>query len=143
MPEDRHDGLHQVDQPFPKFDHLSYQDFLVGRAELVNLHELTKQNHHLLPNTPFLLSAKSTVQWACTSWRSPRAEKWISCDGPSEPNLEALRRFRDEVVPVANTLQREFSEFSRTERPLGEVLDLWQAGRGEGLYVKVSAALPA
>jgi hypothetical protein len=39
-------------------------------------------------------------------------------------------------VPVANTLTREFSEFERDERPLGEVLDAWESGEGEGLYVK-------
>jgi hypothetical protein len=50
-----------------------------------------------------------------------------------------LKRYAADVVPVANTLQREFSEFSRTERSLGEVLDLWMAGQGDGLYVKVRA----
>lgn len=40
-------------------------------------------------------------------------------------------------MPVANTLQREFSEFERDERPLSEVLDLWETGKGDGLYVKV------
>ena len=39
-------------------------------------------------------------------------------------------------MPVADTRQREFSEFERTERKLGEVLDLWEAGQGAGLYVK-------
>jgi hypothetical protein len=39
---------------------------------------------------------------------------------------------------VADTLQPEYSEFKRSERPLGEVLDLWESkeGEGEGLYVK-------
>lgn len=41
-------------------------------------------------------------------------------------------------MPVADTLTREFSEFQRDERPLGEVLDIWERGEGEGLYVKVS-----
>lgn len=50
------------------------------------------------------------------------------------------------MVPVADTLHPEFSEFKRSERRLGEVLDLWQlegagepgagGGGGEGLYVK-------
>ena len=39
-------------------------------------------------------------------------------------------------MPVADTLQQEFSEFKRSERPLGHVIDLWESGAGEGLYVK-------
>jgi len=39
---------------------------------------------------------------------------------------------------VADTFQPEYSEFKRSERPLGEVLDLWEREReeGKGLYVK-------
>lgn len=39
-------------------------------------------------------------------------------------------------MPVADTAAREFSEFERTDRPLGEVLDLWERGEGSSLYVK-------
>lgn len=37
---------------------------------------------------------------------------------------------------MADTSQREFSEFRRSERPVGLVLDLWEKGEGQGLYVK-------
>lgn len=39
-------------------------------------------------------------------------------------------------MPVADTRRRQFSEFERDERPLREVLDLWESGGGQGLYVK-------
>ena len=45
-------------------------------------------------------------------------------------------------MPIANTARREYSEFERTERPLSEVLDIWEGkgkheeAGGEGLYVK-------
>ncbi|KAK1921067.1 hypothetical protein DB88DRAFT_513800 [Papiliotrema laurentii] len=103
-------------RPFPTYDELSYEDCLTN---------------HLLPNTPFLLSSKTTATWPCTAWRLPHTEA-----GPSRPNLDALRKYGRHVVPVANTLQREFSEFERDEQALSEVLDLWAGGKGEGLYVK-------
>jgi len=40
------------------------------------------------------------------------------------------------MVPVADTSQPEYSEFKRSERPLKEVLDLWERKEGKGLYVK-------
>ncbi|EKC98209.1 jumonji domain containing 4 [Trichosporon asahii var. asahii CBS 8904] len=52
------------------------------------------------------------------------------------PNLDALRAYADQVVPVADTSAREFSEFERSDRPLGDVLDLWEQGDGKSLYVK-------
>jgi hypothetical protein len=57
---------------------------------------------------------------------------------PSPPNLPALRRYAHHLVPVANTHLRCFSEFERTELPLGEVLDAWERGDGEGKgwYIK-------
>ena len=56
--------------------------------------------------------------------------------GPSKPNYNALRKYADQMVPVADTSTPEYGEFRRSERPLGEVLDLWESGKGEGLYVK-------
>jgi len=49
-----------------------------------------------------------------------------------------LRRYSKQVVPVANTRVPEYGEFRRSERPLGEVLDLWEKDEeeGRGLYVK-------
>ncbi|KAL7422608.1 hypothetical protein Q5752_003256 [Cryptotrichosporon argae] len=90
--------------------------------------------NHLLPNTPFLLARSSTSHWlARADWALPSSPPTA---GPSRPNLAALRRYAHHVVPVADTRAREFSEFARAERPLGEVLDAWETGRGEGLYVK-------
>jgi len=47
-----------------------------------------------------------------------------------------LREYEDHIVPVADTFQPEYSEFKRSERPLREVLDLWEKEKGKGLYVK-------
>jgi hypothetical protein len=127
-----------------------------------------RQKKHLIPNTPFLLSAKATEHWQARTQWALRTESvsitssdngdWedsgsrgnVNVGGPSKPNFQALRKYADQVVPVADTFQPEFSEFKRTERRLGEVLDLWECGqedemgenstgsraRGEGLYVK-------
>lgn len=107
-------------RPFPTYDHLSYGDFL---------------DNHLIQNTPFLLSATNTFTWpAAGLFRKPNTQSTASL-----PNLPALRQYSHHVVPVANTLQPQFSEFERTERPLGEVLDLWEdqgSEQGDGLYVK-------
>lgn len=92
----------------------------------------------MIPNQPLILSSTATSSWAAR-------ENWASCAGgrtaeagPSKPRINALRRYAHHAVPVANTLKQEFSEFERTERPLGEVLDLWEANspEGRGLYVK-------
>lgn len=85
----------------------------------------------MIPNTPFLLSGKATANWPATTWRLSEP-----INGVSQPNLGALRAYADQVVPVADTAAREFSEFERTDRPLGEVLDLWDRGDGKSLYVK-------
>ena len=47
-----------------------------------------------------------------------------------------MRKYADHVVPVADTLKRQFNEFERSERRLGDVLDLWDKGEGKGLYIK-------
>ncbi|WOO77262.1 JmjC domain-containing protein 4 [Vanrija pseudolonga] len=98
-------------RPFPTYDDLPYPDFY---------------REHLVPNTPFLLSAAATVHW-------PARTAWVAGE---LPNLPSLCAFADQVVPVANTAEREFSEFERSERPLGEVLDAWESGDGASLYVK-------
>jgi hypothetical protein len=124
------------ERPFPTYDRLSHFDCLVCSIARCRAH---MQKDHLIPNTPFVLSSQATQDWPCNSWRL----RWdrTNGSGPSKPNLSALRQFAYQVVPVANTLQREFSEFERDERLLGEVLDLWENGEGEGLYVKVSRML--
>ncbi|KGB76206.2 hypothetical protein CNBG_2044 [Cryptococcus deuterogattii R265] len=107
-------------RPFPTYDHLSYGDFL---------------DNHMIPNVPFFLSSANTSTWPATkSFRKPNTQSTASL-----PNLPALRQYSHHVVPVANTLQPQFSEFERTEKSLGEVLDLWEnqeSEQGRGLYVK-------
>ncbi|WWC93230.1 hypothetical protein V866_000063 [Kwoniella sp. B9012] len=101
----------------PTYVELSYDDIL---------------NHHLIPNKPFIFSPIATSKWSASArFRAPIAFKAVS-----QPNLSALRPYAHHIVPVANTLQQQFSEFERTERPLGEVLHLWEKGEGKGLYVK-------
>ncbi|RSH85718.1 hypothetical protein EHS25_003859 [Saitozyma podzolica] len=133
------------ERPYPTYDELSYDDYL------------TK---HVLPNTPFLLSAKATAHWpAVKAWRRRRARATETVTGgeeldpgssssslrstdPSPPNLPALRRYAHHLVPVANTHLRCFSEFERTELPLGEVLDAWERETGrEGLVHQRLASL--
>ncbi len=65
--------------------------------------------------------------WHCLrTWR----------DESGSPNLSTLRRYGDQLVQVANCSKRQFNEFERTERTLSEVLDLWESGDGQSLYVK-------
>lgn len=99
----------------------------------------------MLPNRPFILSSKTTSSWASTQWRLPPIDTTTtvttstdskSTSTCSKPNLEALRAYAHHVVPVADTTTRQYSEFARTDRCLGDVLDLWEGGSGEGLYVK-------
>lgn len=97
------------------------------------------QNDHLVPNRPFLLSAAATAQWpARSNWTDGPSGGHQENAGPSKPQLNGLRRYAQHIVPVANTRKQEFSEFERTERSLGEVLDLWERAdeAGDGLYVK-------
>ncbi|OCF35815.1 hypothetical protein I316_02308 [Kwoniella heveanensis BCC8398] len=122
----------------PTYDELPYDVYL---------------HKHLILNAPFLLSAKATSSWSAvrdfrispafqTLSDSASASTSPSAPNPSssthKPNLTALRRYAHHIVPVANTLAPQFSEFERSERPLGEVLDLWENGdeAGDGLYVK-------
>ncbi|WWC71238.1 uncharacterized protein I206_105191 [Kwoniella pini CBS 10737] len=101
----------------PTYDNLSYQDFL---------------SNHLIPNHPFLLSSFATSKWSSShDFRLKNLD-----NSTALPNLSALRKYAHHVVPVANTLRQEFSEFERTEKALGEVLDLWDIDEGNGLYVK-------
>ncbi|KAK8854494.1 hypothetical protein IAR55_003232 [Kwoniella newhampshirensis] len=120
-------------RPYPTYDELTYDRFL---------------NDHLIPNTPFLLSSKTTSTWpASHKFRLAPAFSSSSYSsyqaGPSRPNLSALRPYAHHVVPIANTLRPQYSEFERTERPLGDVLDQWEGGGagdgrggGRGMYVK-------
>nr|ODN86252.1 hypothetical protein L203_04370 [Cryptococcus depauperatus CBS 7841] len=108
-------------RPFPTYECLTYDDFLAN---------------HLIPNAPFLLSLKNTAEWqACRDFRFPPSPSSLH----SLPNLHALRKYGNQMVPVANTHKRHFSEFERTERTLGEVIDIWEGENqdiGRGLYVK-------
>ncbi|CAK9784586.1 Clavaminate synthase-like protein [Cutaneotrichosporon oleaginosum] len=131
------------------YDELPYQRFL---------------QDHLIPNTPFLLSPAATARWgARRDWARPRISERESellaslpeeemsvlladvtprssqpsrAQPPSLPNFSALAAYGDQVVPVADTAQRQYSEFARDERPLCEVLQLWEKGEGRTLYVK-------
>ncbi|WVQ79765.1 hypothetical protein IAT38_001865 [Cryptococcus sp. DSM 104549] len=113
-------------RPFSTYDTLSYDELL---------------HNHLIPNTPFLLSPQATSSWPlAVALRGPHLPS-----GASTPQLSALRKYAGQVVPVANTGKREFSEFEREERALGEVLDVWEgvgggregeASGGRGLYAK-------
>lgn len=86
----------------------------------------------MIPNTPFLFSPAATASWpARKSWATPSPTP-----GPSLPNLEALRVYGDQTVPVADTSQREYSEFERSDQPLSTVLETWARGSGATLYVK-------
>lgn len=105
----------------------------------VTAFDLTRpQKNHLVPNQPLILSRAATFSWRAQAAWADRVGAAPSEPGPSRPRLSVLRRYAHHVVPVANTLKQEFSEFERTERPLGEVLDLWEADdpEGRGLYVK-------
>ncbi|TYJ57249.1 hypothetical protein B9479_001982 [Cryptococcus floricola] len=107
-------------RPLPTYQHLTHDQLL---------------RDHLIPNTPFLLASSNTSQWpAAKALRTPGART----DEASDPDLRGLRQYAHHVVPVANTLKPQFSEFERTERPLGEVLDLWEndINAARGLYVK-------
>lgn len=93
------------------------------------------QAKHLTPNFPFILSSSTISHWpARHQWVVPPSDD----SGPSRPNFSALREYQDQVVPVADTSIPEYSEFRRSERRLGDVLDLWEEGKeeGKGLYVK-------
>lgn len=83
-------------------------------------------------NAPFLLSASSTDSWAAThAWRGAKT------DGSSKPDLEYLKQhYGHHLVQVANTSKRSFNEFERYEGPLREIIESWEKGSGEGLYVK-------
>lgn len=78
-----------------------------------------------------LLASACTSQWPCRrDWAVTRPVSGET--GPhSLPNFDALRKYSHHVVPVANTLKREYTEFERSEMTLGEVLDIWEGQRGE------------
>lgn len=75
-----------------------------------------------------------TSAWPCIEkWRR-RTES-----GSSDiPNLSALRNFAHHLVQVADCSARRYNEFDREERPLGDILDLWEKEdeSGRTLYVK-------
>lgn len=107
------------------------------------------QDNHLIPNLPLLLSSRNTSDWgARKDWALPDSASSTylpdnvgasheggiqgesSISRPSRPNLKALRVYAKHILPVAHTTKREFSEFERTERELGEVLDIWETQIG-------------
>ncbi|BEI89300.1 uncharacterized protein CcaverHIS019_0206620 [Cutaneotrichosporon cavernicola] len=89
----------------------------------------------LVPRNP---SSPSNLPSSPTNPLSPSAPSFAAPSPPalSLPNFAALADYGDQVVPVADTAQREFSEFARDERRLREVLELWESGEGRTLYVK-------
>lgn len=77
------------------------------------------------------------MSWPCKSdWRCSANDHGQRAH--SGPNLAALRRYAHHSVQVANCSTRQFNEFERSERKLGEILDLWEkeGGRSGQLYVK-------
>ena len=69
-------------------------------------------------------------------WRDTAVTAVEGTNGAHQPDLDGLKPYAHHTVPVADTSKRQFSEFERTDRPLGEVLNLWKKEEGQGLYVK-------
>ena len=123
----------------PTYDSLSYSNFLVGAIDVpifpLILLIFHLQHDHLIPNTPFLLSQSSTSRWrASKKWRVDTSSSGST--SISQPILSSLRPYAYHIVPIADTCVREYSEFARSERLLGDILDLWERGDGGELYVK-------
>lgn len=132
------------DRQVKSYNKLAFGHFWASKGFSLACIEANIQSDHLEPNIPLLLSSATTASW-------PARHFWTVKDtykpgGASRPNLAALRRYAHHVVPVANTRIREYTEFERTELPLGEVLDIWEADAafqdeqtdqdGSVLYVK-------
>lgn len=67
--------------------------------------------------------------------RWPAYRDWRLADG--QPNFDHLRsEYGHHNVTVADVGQRQYNEFERSERPLASVIDAWQSGQGDQLYVK-------
>lgn len=132
------------DRQVKSYNQLAFGHFWASKGVSLAWSEAYVQSDHLEPNIPLLLSSATTAFW-------PARHLWTAKDtyksgGASRPDLTALQRYAHHVIPVANTRIREYTEFERTELPLGEVLDIWEAGDrlldkqtdqdGSSLYVK-------
>jgi hypothetical protein len=94
------------------------------------------QHNAAYRNRPFLVGPALTENWPCIKkWRQ-------SLNGddktPPRPKLSALQEYAHHTVQVADCSTRRYNEFDRTERRLGEVLDLWKEEdeNSRKLYVK-------
>ncbi|KAF8591722.1 Clavaminate synthase-like protein [Ramaria rubella] len=93
---------------------------------------------HLQSNTPCLISPSLIASWpALPLWtRNLHGDLSAQTLDP-QPNWDYIcENYGDELVSVAHCASRIFSDQERGERPLREVIGLWQSGGGEGLYVK-------
>lgn len=87
----------------------------------------------LEPNRPCLISPELVASWNAFSLWVKKNEN----NETEEINWPYMKEtYGDQIVTVAQCLSRDFSDQERTQRPLAEVIDLWTAGEGEGLYVK-------
>lgn len=86
------------------------------------------RSDHLITNTPIIIGQQLIQNWACLSnWRSTEKDQQNMF---SLPNLSYIKeKYGQLKAPVDE-------DGRRTERQLSEVIDLWDSGAGQGLYVK-------
>jgi hypothetical protein len=98
------------------------------------------RTNHLLINQPVMIAPTLVQEWPCRShWRLPSRSTLSKEDDmsvnnasapSSEPNFGYIKdKYGHLVVPVDE-------EGCRTERPLQDILALWEKGEGRGMYVK-------
>ncbi|KAH9901406.1 Clavaminate synthase-like protein [Cubamyces lactineus] len=85
-------------------------------------------NDYLLPNKPVIIGPSLIASW-------PARRIWAREDGRINwDNLKAEYGYL--TVTVADCSTREFSDQHRETMPFREVVSLWEAGKGQTLYVK-------
>lgn len=110
---------------------------IIRRVPNISYEDFRKE--HLLPNQPLIIGPELIQNWPCLDyWRllsSPTQSQdsqtsTISPDMHSKPNLSYMRdKYGHFIVPVDE-------DGCRTERPLEEVIHLWQTGEAKEIYVK-------
>jgi hypothetical protein len=114
-------------------DEITYHDFLVSPYQelylAIRADDINQANICSADPKPLLIGPSLIQHWRCLT-------TWVKRDGKAD--LSALRKYEHQLVQVADCSKRQFNEFERTEKPLGDVLDLWEAGdhSGDSLYVK-------